>query len=159
MSVVNTSSFNKYNIPPPGGFLHASVKLDVAYINRLASIIPRESYIQGLPPSTLEVSPAFNLNYVENPFTYINISDIGNQPSHKITINLYNLPLGSLFIINGPCEWDSTPGILSLKDLQPDGSIFPNNEIEVLPTNVGLITARNQVIVRDSTGIVARAMN
>jgi len=158
-------SFNKFNPPPPGLFLpYNTIQANAAEINRLVAPTPTNAYFQGLPPGIIDFffqTPneeifTFNIDFSITPFTYLNASNVTTNPSPNLQFNLYNIPKGTIFIINGPSEYE--PGA-SGKLILRDNPIGPKSSLDILPRTVGPLVVKNQFVVRNSEGLVAKAMN
>lgn len=153
-------SYSKYNPPPQGLFLpSSSAEVSAAYINRKVSPTPYFPYIEGIPPGTISLQNSgveeytFVIDFTETPFTYLNASNVTNVPSPTLTFYLKKVPIGAMFIINGPTSFQlGASGRIILQENPPYNSTYA---LTILPQTV----AKNQLIIRNSKGLVGKALN
>lgn len=151
---------SKYNPPPQGLFLpSSSAEVSAAYINRKISPTPYFPYLEGIPPGTISIQNdgievyTFNINFTETPFTYLNASNVTTEPSPSITFIISNVPIGTMFIINGPTSYKSgATGLLILQENPPYNASY---SLTILDQSI----AKNQLVIRNSKGLVAKALN
>lgn len=152
-------SYSKYNPPPQGLFLpSSSAEISAAYINRKVSPTPYFPYLDGIPPGTVSIQNngielyTFNIDFTETPFTYLNASNVTTEPSPSLTFILSNVPVGAMFIINGPTSYKiGATGQLILKEPPPFKVTY---SLAILDQTV----AKNQLVIRNSVGLVAKAL-
>ena len=152
-------------LPPPPPPIQSSGKVQSLELSNTKSIIPYNPYIFGLPiqysndlvynkfrvPSVPKlILNEFEIDYDIHPFTYLNFSNLTNDPSPQLILKLYNVPIGSIFIINGPVSWILGQGIIQLED----NLSLPNAAIDI-PNRT---TYKNIMIMRNSTGLVGSPM-
>ena len=164
------SSYNKWNPPPVPPTNNKSINVSAAEITSFAASTPSNPYKQGLPIQFVNQFGSSNdvihIDYNETPFTYLNISNVAEDgtsvdPSEFILVTVEHVPLGTVFIINGPTSWVADKGILAIIDRDSSGNLLPNAILEVDPRGEdGSLTAYvNIMVARDETGFVARAMS
>lgn len=152
-------SYSKYNPPPQGIFLpSSSAEVSAAYINRKISCTPYFPYLEGIPPGTISIQNdgtevyTFEIDFTQTPFTYLNASNVTTDLCPNITFRIKNVPIGSMFVINGPKQYQAgaTGRIILIE-------IFPYNASQSLPI-YDQTTVKNQLVVRNSKGLVAKAL-
>ena len=151
-------SYNKWNPAPQGLFLPSVTgNFTAAFGNRIVTCTPSFAYELGLPPgvnvsTTTNEVYNFDIDFTNTPFTYLNASNITTEACPNITFNLYNVPLGAMFVINGPNSYQSgASGSLVLH--KNDGSTTTLNIIDQTSSAV-----KNQLVIRNSTELVAKAL-
>jgi len=158
------SSYNlsKWNPPPPPNTTSASLKVSSAEITKIYSATPSNPFSQGIPVQPID-SPTETV-YIDfniNPFTYINLSNIGTTATPKLTVSVKNVPVGTFFMANGPVSWAGEKGVLILEDLDENGDPLVNAELIIEPRGTLLAPSvhTNYMIGRDHQGWVARVLN
>lgn len=170
---LSLQTYDKFNPPPPPVYTAKSVHAQAFETKTVKSVNnPSKPYLSGLPiqfltipedaKRTTNITSEIFINFSENPFTYLNFSNINDDElSPEFNVFLSNVPIGTVFVINGPVQWDTNPGNLILLDTDSNGGTLPNATLEV--NERGTITIPtvyvNIMVVRDSTGLVARSMN
>ena len=153
----SSSEYGKFNPPPPGGFVpNNSLEVGFAFINRMVAPTPSNPYLLGLPPASVEntdstTDPSYTIDFSKTPFTYLNASFLTTEPgSTDLKIALKNVPIGTMFLINGPPSY--TPGKVGFLQLL---DVTPVSQLSILDQTV----TRNQLVIRNSTGLVSAKMN
>ena len=167
---MSSFTLNQLNPPPTPPANGESLNVASAEISRIFASTPSHAYILGIPVQYITVTSFLNfslltqeniyIDYSNEPFTYLNFSNATTDPSPVINVYIKNVPLGTLFMANGPVSWEGTKGKLILQDTDPFGNPLPNSELIIeprgtvdLPTNY-----TNYFIGRDESGLVARAL-
>lgn len=152
-------SYNKWNPPPQGLFLPSvSGNFTKAFCNRLVACTPSFAYNLGLPPGDNLASKneneiyTYDIDFTSTPFTYLNASNVTTDPCPTIIFNLYNVPFGAMFIINGPASYKS--GSTGQLILHKDGGT--TSRLEIIDQTSSAV--KNQLVIRNSTGLVAKAL-
>jgi hypothetical protein len=153
-------SYSKYNPPPQGLFLpSSSAEVFAAYINRKISPTPYFPYIEGIPPGTVSIQNngveeyTFVIDFTETPFTYLNASNVTNVPSPSLNFFIKKVPIGAMFMINGPSSYQT--GATGRIVLQENPPYKVGYALDILPQTI----AKNQLVIRNSQGLVAKALN
>lgn len=140
---------------------YPSEAVDNIEIQTLLSSVPSSPYLQGLPiqyqnitysiyGSPLVLYTSFTIYFDKTPFTYLNFSNTTNEDCPQLELNIYNVPLGALFFVNGPSKWKLQPGFIFLKDLDSDRNFYSNSIIEIPDRTV----YESVMIVRNRNGFV-----
>jgi hypothetical protein len=164
-------SFSRWNPPPPTVSTSSSEQISHAEISQIIGANPSNPYLEGLPilyrtipfdPSIIAINNrTVKINFNETPFTYLNISDITNSSSESIFVELKNVPIGTIFIVNGPSSFEGAAVCqLILKDLDSDGNPLLNDilDIQAKGTIEEPTEYVNIIVCRIDTGLVGRAM-
>jgi len=151
-------SYNKWNPPPQGIFL-PSITGDfaAAFGNRIVSCTPSFAYELGVPPGANDLTNLgelydFDINFTQTPFTYLNASNITTEACPNITFNLYNVPLGAMFVINGPKSYQ--PGAIGLLVLHRNNG--STSTLEIIDQTSSAV--KNQLVIRNANHLVAKAL-
>ena len=165
------STYNKYNPPPPPVYTAASGQFMSGNIQNIKSVVPSNPYLTGLPVQFLTIPENSNrttntqsIIYIDfnfTPFTYLNFSNLTDDPSDFFTVYISNVPIGTIFIVNGPTSWKTDSGILTLTDTDSFGGVLPNASLTINAR--GTITSPtvyiNMMVIRATSGFVAKAFN
>ncbi len=154
-------TYDKWTPPPQGLFLPSvSGDFTAATVNRLVTCTPSFPYQLGLPPGANIASNQqfrieqfnYDIDFTKTPFTYLNASNVTTEPCPNIIFNLYNVPIGAMFVINGPTSYKlGSTGTLRLH--LSDGTTSDLGIIDQTSS-----TIKNQLVVRNSSGLVAKAL-
>ena len=167
---MSSYNYSKWNPPPPPPLTQPSVNVSAAEITTIAGTTPSHAFIEGLPVQyyaaigflNFSLLTAFTarINFATQPFTYLNISNVTTDPSPFIKVELEFVPVGTIFMVNGPTSWEGTTGILVLLDKDENGDPLPNEVLEIEPRGTPGSPSNyvNIMVGRDENGLVARAM-
>ena len=151
-------NYNKWNPPPQGLFLPSVTgNFTAAFGNRIVTCTPSFAYQSGLPPGVNVTTTSgevydFDIDFTDTPFTYLNASNITTEACPNLTFNLYNVPLGAMFVINGPNSYQ--PGASGNIVLHKDGGT--TSSLAIIDQISSAV--KNQLVIRNSTGLVAKAL-
>lgn len=170
---LNAPSYNQYNPPPPPLYPGKSIHASAVETNTLNVVDnPSKPYLSGLPVQFVTIpenaarssntTTEIYIDFAVDPFTYLNFSNINDtELSPEFTVFLSHVPIGTIFVTNGPVEWETTAGNIVLLDTDSSGGTLPNATLEInergtVDTPTDYV---NILVVRDSTGLVAKSMN
>lgn len=165
------TSYNQWKPPPPPIFPGLSEQVDTAQISQIAGATPSNPYLTGLPVQFLTIpyddtrvtnfESEIYIDFNKTPFTYLNFSNLTDTDSDPFNVYISNVPIGTIFIINGPTAWSAANGNLILQDTDSAGNPLPNATLSIDPRGtIAVPTAYVNILVcRDDSGLVARAMS
>lgn len=168
---LSSIQYGKFNPPPPPVYPAGSIMASSVETQHIQSTTPSNPYISGLPVQflsipedsdrTTNIQPEISIDFEKTPFTYLNFSNITADSSEQFTVFISNVPLGTVFILNGPTSWTAASGILTLTDTDSSGVALPNASLTIdARGTVAIPTAFvNIIVVRNSTGLLGRAMS
>lgn len=146
---------NKWNFTPPGSIPYPAEAYTSAFLGKQKATTPSLAYLEGVPLGSNSIGNGeeytFTIDFKTTPFTYLNCSNVTTDPAPDMRINIKNIPLGAMFIINGPTSYQ--PGKRGYIVYEP--TPFFNNLLEIYPQNI----VKNQLIVRNTAGFVGKNLN
>lgn len=161
-----SNNWNKFNPPPNADTGNTNVK-DVSEIILLQAPAPSLPFLGGEPVVLIDQNTApfpttIDIIFSERPFTYLNMGSPEDIPLEPLTINLFTVPVGTIFIVNGPREWvGGVEGKIVLQDKGSDGLPLPDSELFIPARGTELAPTIYQsiIIARASKGLYGKAMN
>lgn len=165
------TSYNQFKPPPPAMFPGLSQQVDSAQISQIVGATPSNPYLTGLPVQfltipfdddrTTNLESEIDIDFSITPFTYLNFSNLTEDDSDQFTVYLSNVPIGTIFILNGPTGWTGANGELVLRDTDSAGNPLPNATLSIEPRGTIATPSAyvNILVCRDDSGLVARAMS
>lgn len=152
---------HKYHPPPTAGSRPPDASVFAAEVAGASKAAPGLMYGGGYPLYAPNIEKyIFSINFAETPFTYLNMSANTSDPTPQIIVRLSTVPMGSMFFVTGPEQWDALSGVgppsLHLTDLDETGALFPNNVLEINDVTSGV---NGVIVLRDKTGLVGTNFN